>query len=142
MQTEPKPNLGLDNMQTNHSLIIHQQYIYHPPYSTDYIDILHILPADMPGIVVVQHMPKAFTESFANNLNSDSKLTVFEAKEGDRVERGKVLIALGAQHMMLKLVGNDYVVNLNSGELVNRHRPSVDVLFRSVFNLGGKIQLE
>ena len=125
-------------MQTNPSLIIHQQYIYHPPYYTDYIDIFHILPAEMPGIIVVHHMPKAFTEYFENSLNSDSKLTVFEAKEGDRVERGKVLIAPGDQHMMLKLVGNDYVVNLNSGELVNRHRPSVDVLFRSVFNLGGE----
>jgi two-component system chemotaxis response regulator CheB len=101
-------------------------------------NVLSPLPADMPGIVVVQHMPKAFTESFANNLNSDSKLTVLEAKEGDKVERGKVLIAPGDQHMMLKLVGNDYVVSLNSGELVNRHRPSVDVLFRSVSNLGGK----
>ena len=101
-------------------------------------NVLSPLPADMPGIVVVQHMPKAFTESFANNLNSDSKLTVLEAKEGDKVERGKVLIAPGDQHMMLKLVGNNYVVSLNSGELVNRHRPSVDVLFRSVSNLGGK----
>ena len=54
----------------------------------------------MQGIVVVQHIPKAFSESFANNLNSDSKLTVFEAKEGDKVERRKVLIAPGDQHMM------------------------------------------
>jgi two-component system chemotaxis response regulator CheB len=63
---------------------------------------------------------------------------VCEAKEGEKVERGKVLISPGDQHMMLKLVGKDYTVTLNGGELVNRHRPSVDVLFRSVANLVGK----
>ena len=101
-------------------------------------EVLSPLPADMPGIVIVQHMPKAFTASFAESLNNECLLNVFEAKEGDKVERGKVLISPGDQHMMLKLVGKDYTVTLNSGELVNRHRPSVDVLFRSVANLVGK----
>ena len=100
--------------------------------------VLSPLPADMPGIVIVQHMPKAFTASFAESLNNECHLNVCEAKEGEKVERGKVLISPGDQHMMLKLVGKDYTVTLNSGELVNRHRPSVDVLFRSVANLVGK----
>jgi two-component system chemotaxis response regulator CheB len=101
-------------------------------------EVLSPLPADMPGIVIVQHMPKAFTASFAESLNNECLLNVCEAKEGEKVERGKVLISPGDQHMMLKLVGKDYTVTLNSGELVNRHRPSVDVLFRSVANLVGK----
>ncbi len=101
-------------------------------------NVLSPLPADMPGIVIVQHMPKAFTASFAESLNNECLLNVCEAKEGEKVERGKVLISPGDQHMMLKLVGKDYTVTLNSGELVNRHRPSVDVLFRSVANLVGK----
>ena len=101
-------------------------------------EVLSPLPADMPGIVIVQHMPKAFTASFAESLNQECNLHVCEAKEGEKVERGKVLISPGDQHMMLKLVGKNYTVTLNSGELVNRHRPSVDVLFRSVANLVGK----
>jgi two-component system chemotaxis response regulator CheB len=92
----------------------------------------------MPGIVIVQHMPKAFTASFAESLNKECQLNVCEAGDGDKVERGKVLISPGDQHMMLKLVGKQYAVAMNSGELVNRHRPSVDVLFRSVANLVGK----
>ena len=101
-------------------------------------ELLSPLPADMPGIVIVQLMPKAFTASFAESLNQECNLHVCEAKEGEKVERGKVLISPGDQHMMLKLVGKNYTVTLNSGELVNRHRPSVDVLFRSVANLVGK----
>ena len=101
-------------------------------------EVLSPLPSDMPGIVIVQHMPKTFTNSFAESLNKECQLYVCEAKEGDKVERGKVLISPGDQHMMLKLVGKEYSVTMNSGELVNRHRPSVDVLFRSVANIAGK----
>ena len=101
-------------------------------------EVLVPLPADMPGIVIVQHMPKAFTASFAESLNKECQLNVCEAGDGEKVERGKVLISPGDQHMMLKLVGKQYAVAMNSGELVNRHRPSVDVLFRSVANLVGK----
>ncbi len=101
-------------------------------------EVLAPLPADMPGIIIVQHMPKAFTASFAESLNKECRLNVSEAHEGEKVERGKVLISPGDQHMMLKLVGKQYAVAMNSGELVNRHRPSVDVLFRSVANLVGK----
>ena len=100
-------------------------------------EVLTPLPSDMPGIVVVQHMPKAFTFSFAESLNRDCKLNVCEASEGQKVERGKVLISPGDQHMMIKSSGKGYYVTMNSGELVNRHRPSVDVLFRSVANLSG-----
>ena len=100
-------------------------------------EVLTPLPSDMPGIVVVQHMPKSFTFSFAESLNRDCKLNVCEASEGQKVERGKVLISPGDQHMMIKSSGKGYYVTMNSGELVNRHRPSVDVLFRSVANLSG-----
>ena len=100
-------------------------------------ELLTPLPSDMPGIVVVQHMPKAFTKSFSENLDKDCRLKVQEAGEGEKVERGKVLVSPGDQHMMLKLDGNGYSVTMNNGELVNRHRPSVDVLFRSVANLAG-----
>ena len=82
-------------------------------------ELLTPLPADMPGIVVVQHMPKAFTKSFSESLDKDCRLNVLEAGEGEKVD------------------GNGYSVTMNSGELVNRHRPSVDVLFRSVANLAG-----
>ena len=100
-------------------------------------ELLTPLPSDMPGIVVVQHMPKAFTKSFSESLDKDCRLKVQEAGEGEKVERGKVLVSPGDQHMMLKLDGNGYSVTMNNGELVNRHRPSVDVLFRSVANLAG-----
>jgi len=100
-------------------------------------DLLSPLPEGMPGIVIVQHMPKAFTKSFSESLDKDCRLKVQEAFEGEKVERGKVLISPGDQHMMLKVNGNGYSVTMNNGELVNRHRPSVDVLFRSVANLAG-----
>ncbi len=101
-------------------------------------EVLAPLPADMPDIVIVQHMLKAFTASFAESLDRECQLNVSEACDGDKVERGKVLISPGDQHMILNLVGKQYAVAMNSGELVNRHGPSVDVLFRSVTNLVGK----
>ena len=100
-------------------------------------EILTPLPANMPGIVIVQHMPKTFTPSFSESLDRDCSLNVREAREGERVESGKVLISPGDQHMMIKNSGKGYAVTMNSGELVNRHRPSVDVLFRSVANVAG-----
>ncbi len=100
-------------------------------------ELLTPLPADMPGIIIVQHMPKAFTKSFSESLDKDCSLKVSEASEGEKVERGKVLVSPGDHHMMLKLDGNGYSVTMNDGDLVNRHRPSVDVLFRSVANLAG-----
>jgi two-component system chemotaxis response regulator CheB len=99
---------------------------------------LEALPLDAPGIVIVQHMPEHFTRSFANRLNELCRVTVKEAENGDSVIRGRALIAPGNQHMLLKRSGARYYVELNDGPPVNRHRPSVDVLFRSTARFAGK----
>jgi len=95
-------------------------------------------PADCPGIVIVQHMPEMFTKQFAKRLNDMCKISVKEAETGDKVLRGYALIAPGGQHMVLKRSGAVYHVEVVDGPLVNRHRPSVDVLFRSVARYAGK----
>ncbi|QHT68152.1 chemotaxis response regulator protein-glutamate methylesterase [Rhodocytophaga rosea] len=99
---------------------------------------LESLPLDAPGIVIVQHMPEMFTKSFANRLNDLCKITVKEAENGDSVIRGRALIAPGNKHMLLKRSGARYYVEVKEGPLVNRHRPSVDVLFRSTARYAGK----
>lgn len=96
------------------------------------------LPADVPGIMIVQHMPEHFTRSFAERLDSICKITVKEAQNGDTITRGKALIAPGNHHMLLKRSGARYFVEVRQGPLVNRHRPSVDVLFRSTARYAGK----
>ncbi len=96
------------------------------------------LPPDCPGILIAQHMPEAFTLSFANRLDSLCKISVKEAQNGDRVLPGHAYIAPGHSHLLLKRSGANYVCELNQGPLVNRHRPSVDVLFRSAANCAGK----
>jgi two-component system chemotaxis response regulator CheB len=101
-------------------------------------EFLMALPHDCPGIVIVQHMPEKFTKSFANRLNELCKITVKEAEDGDTVIRGRALIAPGNMHLLLKRSGARYYVQLNEGPLVNRHRPSVDVLFRSFARYAGK----
>jgi len=93
--------------------------------------MLEALPADCPGIVIVQHMPELFTRAFANRLDSLCSITVKEAETNDTVIRGRALIAPGNHHMLLKRSGARYYVELKDGPLVCRHRPSVDVLFRS-----------
>ena len=100
--------------------------------------VLTRLPAVTPGIVVVQHMPERFTAMFAERLNGLCALEVREAKDGDRVLPGRALIAPGARHMMLKRSGAQYCVAVADGPVVNRHKPSVDVLFRSVAQVAGK----
>lgn len=100
--------------------------------------LLEGFPSDCPGIVVVQHMPEMFTKQFAQRLNSICKVTVKEAENGDKVLRGHVLLSPGGKHMMLKRSGAIYHVEVVDGPLVNRHRPSVDVLFRSVARYAGK----
>lgn len=95
------------------------------------------LPADCPGIAVVQHMPPSFTKAFANRLNDLCKVTVKEAENGDRLLRGQVLIAPGGRHMLVARQGAQYIVEVRDGPLVSRHRPSVDVLFRSVARSAG-----
>ncbi len=99
---------------------------------------LQALPMDSPGVVVVQHMPEQFTANFANRLNSLCAVSVAEAKDGDSILRGHVLIAPGNRHMLLKRSGARYYVQIKDGPLVSRHRPSVDVLFRSAARYAGK----
>jgi two-component system chemotaxis response regulator CheB len=96
------------------------------------------LPLDCPGILIVQHMPEHFTKSFANRLNEICPITVKEAENGDTVIRGRALIAPGNHHMLLKRSGAKYYVEIKDGPLVNRHRPSVDVLFRSTARYAGR----
>jgi two-component system chemotaxis response regulator CheB len=99
---------------------------------------LEELPADCPGIVIVQHMPEQFTRSFADRLDQLCKISVKEAANNDSVIRGRALIAPGNHHLILKRSGARYYVEINDGPLVNRHRPSVDVLFRSTAKFAGK----
>jgi two-component system chemotaxis response regulator CheB len=98
---------------------------------------LENLPVDCPGIVIVQHMPEHFTRSFANRLNEICKIEVKEASNGDTVIRGRALIAPGNKHALLKRSGAKYYVEVRDGALVNRHRPSVDVLFSSTAQFAG-----
>ena len=99
--------------------------------------VLESLPANAPGIVIVQHMPEKFTKAFAKRLNSLCQVSVKEAENGDTVMRGHVLIAPGGRHMLLDRQGARYVVSVRDGPLVSRHRPSVDVLFRSAARSAG-----
>jgi len=99
---------------------------------------LEALPSDAPGIVVVQHMPENFTTAFANRLNSVCQVSVKEAANNDTVMRGHVLIAPGNHHTLLKRSGARYHVEVREGPLVSRHRPSVDVLFRSASRYAGR----
>lgn len=100
--------------------------------------VLVALPRVCPGIVIVQHMPEKFTASFAERLDKLAQIQVREARHNDRVIPGLALIAPGGKHMQLKRNGAYYHVEVLDGPLVNRHRPSVDVLFRSVARFAGK----
>lgn len=100
-------------------------------------EIIEALPPDAPGMVVVQHMPEGFTAAFAKRLNESSRVEVKEAAYGDAVLPGRVLIAPGNHHMLLRRSGTRYYVQVSSGPLVSRHRPSVDVLFRSTAQAAG-----
>ncbi|MEW5755489.1 MAG: chemotaxis response regulator protein-glutamate methylesterase [Pseudomonadota bacterium] len=100
--------------------------------------VLVALPRTTVGIVVVQHMPEKFTAAFAQRLNSLCEVEVREAQTGDRVIPGRVLIAPGGRHMLLRRSGAQYQVEVVDGPPVNRHKPSVDVLFRSVAKCAGK----
>jgi two-component system chemotaxis response regulator CheB len=99
--------------------------------------VLTALPRVCPGIVIVQHMPEKFTAEFAKRLNGLCRIEVREAANGDRVVPGLALIAPGGKHMLLRRSGAQYSVDVKDGPLVNRHRPSVDVLFRSVATCAG-----
>ena len=99
---------------------------------------LEALPEDAPGMVIVQHMPEHFTRAFANRLDGLCRVSVKEAEDDDTVIRGRALIAPGNKHTLLKRSGARYYVEVRDGPLVCRHRPSVDVLFRSASRYAGK----
>jgi two-component system chemotaxis response regulator CheB len=100
-------------------------------------EVLTALPRVSPGIVIVQHMPEKFTAAFAARLDSLCQISVKEAENNDRVVQGRALIAPGGRHVLLKRSGAQYFVEVVDGPLVNRHRPSVDVMFRSVAKCAG-----
>lgn len=100
-------------------------------------EVLEALPVNAPGIIIVQHMPERFTASFAKRLNDLCAIEVKEAEDGDVVMRGRALIAPGNMHTMLERSGARYYVSVKPGPLVSRHRPSVDVLFRSAARSAG-----
>ena len=99
--------------------------------------VLTTLPRVSPGIIIVQHMPEKFTAAFAARLNDLCQIEVKEAQNNDRVTWGRALIAPGGKHMLLQRSGSQYYVEVLDGPFVNRHRPSVDVLFRSVAKFAG-----
>ena len=101
-------------------------------------EVLMRLPAEVPGIVMVQHMQETFTPSFAKRLDGLSALRVIEAQGGERIMPGHAYLAPGHSHMTVKRVGTSWVTELNQADPVNRHRPAVDVLFNSVANEVGK----
>jgi len=100
--------------------------------------LLEAMPPDAPGMVIVQHMPENFTRAFANRLDGLCRISVKEAESNDTVLRGRALIAPGNRHLLLKRSGARYYVEIKDGPLVSRHRPSVDVLFRSAARYAGR----
>jgi two-component system chemotaxis response regulator CheB len=101
-------------------------------------EVLAHLPPDTPGVLITQHMPAGFTKSFAQRLNGLCKITVKEAEHGERVLPGHAYIAPGDSHLLLSRSGANYIAVLDNGPPVNRHRPSVDVLFKSAAQHAGK----
>ena len=100
--------------------------------------VLTALPGDSPGIAIVQHMPEKFTAMYAQRMDGLCAMNVREARDGDRLERGVVLIAPGGRHLQLRKAGGQYYAVVADGPPVNRHKPSVDVLFRSVAECSGR----
>ena len=145
VSSEVAPKLSADAVigkRTSASMIQTTETVIAVGASTGGTEALRVFlegfPADCPGIVIVQHMPEMFTKQFAQRLNTLCKVTVKEAENGDKVLRGHVLLSPGGKHMMLKRSGAIYHVEIVDGPLVNRHKPSVDVLFRSVARYAGK----
>jgi two-component system chemotaxis response regulator CheB len=100
-------------------------------------EFLQAMPTDCPGIIIVQHMPEVFTRAFADRLNRDCTIEVKEAVNGDCIRRGRALIAPGSHHLLVQGSPSGYIAQVEDGPLVSRHRPSVDVLFRSVAGSAG-----
>ena len=101
-------------------------------------EVLARLPADSPAVLIAQHMPSGFTRSFARRLDAICQIRVKEAEHGEAVRPGHAYVAPGHAHLLLSRIGTGYQIALNQGPEVNRHRPSVDVLFRSAANCAGK----
>lgn len=101
------------------------------------LQIFEQMPEDCPGIVAVQHMPEGFTAAFAKRLNGTCRIEVKEAAAGDKVLPGRAYIAPGNRHLLVRRLGSGYFLELRDGALVSRHRPSVNVLFRSVAQAAG-----
>jgi two-component system chemotaxis response regulator CheB len=99
--------------------------------------VLTHMPSDAPGMAITQHMPEKFTAMYAQRLNGLCAMNVREAKDGDRLERGVALIAPGGRHMQLQKINGQYYVKVFDGPPVNRHKPSVDVLFKSAADCAG-----
>ncbi|HTI99768.1 MAG TPA: chemotaxis response regulator protein-glutamate methylesterase [Dongiaceae bacterium] len=142
--TAVEPKLTADAMLArppSHAMIETTEKIVAVGASTGGTEALRVflqaLPANAPGVIIVQHMPEKFTASFAQRLDSLCAVTVKEAADGDSVLRGQALIAPGNRHMLLKRSGARYYVEIKDGPLVSRHRPSVDVLFRSTARYAG-----
>ena len=143
--TQVAPKLTADVIMekpTNRAMIQTTEKVVVVGASTGGTEALRIflesLPADSPGIVIVQHMPEGFTRAFSQRLDGLCKITVKEAADNDTVVRGRALIAPGSHHLLLKRSGARYYVEVKEGPLVSRHRPSVDVLFRSAARYAGK----
>ncbi len=100
--------------------------------------LLEALPPDAPGLAIVQHMPEVFTGAFARRLAQGCRVEVKEAQDGDRIGSGRALIAPGNRHLAVQRSGAHYLARLLDGPLVSRHRPSVDVLFRSAAQAAGR----
>lgn len=144
---QPGPKLTADAVlpRAVHSMIETTEKVVAVGASTGGTEALRCflqgLPGDCPGLVVVQHMPEKFTASFAERLDQLCSISVKEAEDGDCVIRGQALIAPGNKHLLLKRSGARYYVEVKDGPLVSRHRPSVDVLFRSTARYAGKNSL-
>ncbi|HEX2975383.1 MAG TPA: chemotaxis response regulator protein-glutamate methylesterase [Bacteroidales bacterium] len=141
---EVTPKLSADAVLAKsyaHSMIKTTEIVVAVGASTGGTEALSIflqsLPADCPGIVIVQHMPELLTKTFSNRLNEICKINVKEAENNDTILRGHALIAPGNKHILVKRSGAKYYVEVVDGPLVNRHRPSVDVLFRSTAQFAG-----
>jgi len=141
---EVRPKLSADAVlakKYSHSMIKTTEIVVVVGASTGGTEALYLflkaLPPDCPGIVIVQHMPEIFTKTFANRLNEQCKINVKEAENNDTILRGHALIAPGNKHTLVKRSGAKYYVEVIDGPLVNRHRPAVDVLFRSTAQFAG-----
>ena len=143
-QTEPQPKLSADavipmgrpqDLRTTEKIAL----VGASTGGTEALRVfLEAMPLDCPPLAIVQHMPEHFTQAFANRLNSVCRISIKEAADGDSMLRGQALIAPGNKHMLLKRSGARYYVEVKDGPLVSRHRPSVDVLFRSGATYAGK----